>query len=423
VKPLPDHVRCYAVGGAVRDALLGRPATDRDWVVVGATPDDMQAAGFKPVGRDFPVFLHPDTAEEYALARTERKSGRGYRGFVVDADPGVTLEEDLARRDLTINAIAQAADGALVDPWGGRADLDARRLRHVSAAFAEDPLRVLRVARFHARLAPLGFEVCPETLELMRRITASGELLALSPERVWKETERALTESTHPSVYFTTLRACDALAVLMPEIEALFGVPQRADYHPEVDTGVHVMMAIDVAARDRRDLPVRVATLLHDLGKACTPDHVLPGHRGHEEAGVPLVDAFCERLRLPNACRDLARVVTREHLNVHRAREVRPGTLHDLIERLGAFRKDDRFESALLACLCDAQGRLGFEDAPYPPVEWLRGARDTALGVGASSVVADGFSGVAVGTELRRRRIEALTGYVRAKREGDRTAS
>ncbi|MEW6166091.1 MAG: multifunctional CCA addition/repair protein [Pseudomonadota bacterium] len=400
----------YLVGGAVRDRLLGLAVTERDWVVVGATPDEMIAAGYKPVGRDFPVFLHPQTGEEHALARTERKSGHGYRGFVCDAGPSVSLEDDLRRRDLTVNAIAEDEHGRIVDPYGGRRDLDARVLRHVSEAFVEDPLRVLRVARFHARFAPLGFTVADETLALMRRIVDSGEIDHLVPERVWKEMSRALMLE-RPSVFFTTLRACGALARVLPELDALYGVPQRADYHPEVDCGVHTLMCVDAAARAGTPLEVRYAALVHDLGKALTPADELPSHRLHELRGVPLVERVSERLRVPSACRDLAVLHTREHLNVHRARELRPSTLHDLLERLGAFRNDARFEAVMQACEADARGRLGFEDCAYPQTDYLRAARRQALSIAARAVVADGFEGAAVGEELRRRRIAALRAW------------
>lgn len=397
----------YLVGGAVRDALLGLPVGERDWVVVGATQTEMEAQGYRAVGRDFPVFLHPETQEEHALARTERKSGRGYRGFVVDASPEVSLEEDLKRRDLTVNAMARAEDGSLIDPCGGQADLEARLLRHVSEAFVEDPLRVLRVARFATRFAPFGFRIADDTMALMQRIVAAGEMEALAAERVWKETERALMHD-HPSVYFDTLRQCGALAVLMPEVDQLFGVPQRADFHPEIDTGIHCLMALDQAARDQASAASRVAVLLHDLGKALTPDVVLPGHRGHEEAGVPLVQAFCQRLRVPTAYRDLACAVCRDHLLVHRAHRLRPSTLLGLIERLRGLRDDTFFEQALVACRADARGRTGFEDAAYPSVEYLRAARDVVAEIRAADVMTEGVEGPEVGKRLTEARVAAL---------------
>lgn len=402
-------IQRYLVGGAVRDALLGRTVIERDWVVVGATPEQMIAAGYKPVGRDFPVFLHPETKEEHALARTERKSGRGYHGFAFDTSPDVTLEEDLRRRDLTVNAMAQDDTGAVIDPYGGRADLAARRLRHVSDAFAEDPVRILRTARFHARYAPLGFTIADETMALMSGMVANGEVDHLVAERVWKETERALMESPRPSVFFEDLETCGALARIMPELVALRGVPQRADYHPEVDTLLHTLMCIDAGARMSVSLPVRIAALLHDLGKAATPPAEWPSHRQHEERGIPLVAAFCERLRVPNASRDLALAVTRDHLNVHRARELRPVTLLALLERLGALKTSGEFfEQALQSCLCDARGRLGFEHCDYPAVDYLRAAREQAVRIQAAEVVRDGFSGPAVGEQLRERRVDAL---------------
>ncbi|WP_420467358.1 multifunctional CCA addition/repair protein [Panacagrimonas sp.] len=411
-------MKTYLVGGAVRDRLLGLPVSERDWVVVGATPEDMIAQGYRPVGKDFPVFLHPQTREEHALARTERKSGHGYHGFTFHTGPEVSLEDDLWRRDLTINAIAEDAHGRLVDPHGGRQDLDARLLRHVSPAFAEDPLRVLRIARFAARFAPLGFRIADETQVLMREMVAAGEVDHLVAERVWKETERALIETQRaglpapafPSVYFRVLHDCGALARVMPELAALHGVPQRADYHPEVDTLIHTLMCVDAAVRAGHGLDVRVAALLHDLGKAVTPSAELPRHIGHEHRGVPLVRQFCERLRVPANARDLALVVTREHLLVHRVRELRAITLLELLERLDAFRRPERFELALQGCECDARGRLGFENCEYPQTDWLRQAR-LAAQVSNADVLADGFSGAAVGEEIRRRRLARLADW------------
>jgi tRNA nucleotidyltransferase (CCA-adding enzyme) len=406
----------YLVGGAVRDALLGLPVGERDWVVTGATPEDMVAAGYKPVGKDFPVFLHPQSKEEHALARTERKSGRGYHGFTFHTGPDVTIEDDLIRRDLTVNAIAQDidGDGALIDPHGGRRDLDARVLRHVSQAFAEDPVRVLRIARFAARFAPLGFTVADETTALMRTMVEAGEVDALVPERVWKETERALMLAK-PSAFFTTLRSCGALARVMPEVDALFGVPQPEKHHPEIDTGVHVMMVLDRAAKIGAPLAVRVACLCHDFGKALTPSKWLPSHRGHELSGLPPVETFCERLRVPKEFRELALHVCRDHLLVHTARELRAETLLKLFERLDALRRRPRFEEFLLACECDARGRKGLEDRDYPQPDFLREALDAVAAVSPSEVARDGFKGAALGEELRQRRLHKLVAFKTAQ--------
>jgi tRNA nucleotidyltransferase (CCA-adding enzyme) len=405
----------YCVGGAVRDALLGLPVKERDWVVVGTTPEEMAAAGYKPVGKDFPVFLHPQTKEEHALARTERKSGRGYHGFTFHTGPEVTLEDDLARRDLTVNAIARTDDGELVDPHGGRRDLDARLLRHVSPAFAEDPVRILRLARFHARFAPLGFRVADETLALARQMVAAGEVDALVAERVWQETAKALTLE-RPSVFFQTLRDCHALARVMPELDALFGVPQRADYHPEVDSGVHTLMCVDAAARMGFALPVRVSALLHDLGKARTPKGEWPSHKQHERRGVPLVEQFCERLRVPADCRELAVIHTREHLIVHQARELRPDTLLEVLERVDAARRPERFELLLQACLSDARGRTGFENCDYPQVPYLREAAHVMLSVQAGDLAGTGLTGAAIGAEVHQRRLARLKQWVDERR-------
>lgn len=397
----------YLIGGAVRDALIGLPVKDRDWVVVGATPEQMAADGYLPVGKDFPVFLHPQTKEEYALARTERKTAQGYHGFSFYTGAEVTLEEDLIRRDLTINAIAQDEDGTLIDPHGGQRDIQAKLLRHVSPSFAEDPVRILRVARFHTRFAPLGFRVAEETLALMRQMVEAGEADALVPERVWKECARALMHDK-PSTFFTTLRDCGALVRVMPELDALFGVPQPAEYHPEIDAGIHTMMCVDIAASMNAPLEVRVAALLHDLGKAATPREEWPSHHRHDLGGMPLVEKFCERLRVPNACRELALIVTRDHLNVHRVAELRPATLLHLLERLQAIRKPPVFELALQACLCDARGRKGFENADYPPVPYLQRAAQIANAVLSKDIIADGITGPAVGEHLRQRRVEQL---------------
>ena len=376
-------MKAYIVGGAVRDRLLGLPLADRDYVVVGATPDDMIALGYQPVGKDFPVFLHPQTHEEYALARTERKSGQGYKGFKVYAAPDVTLEEDLRRRDLTINAMAEDAAGTLIDPYGGQDDLAARVFRHVSETFAEDPVRILRVARFAARFT--DFAVAPETNTLMRRMVDNGEADALVPERVWQEVSRGLMEA-QPSRMFQVLRDCGALARLFPEIDRLFGVPQPPEHHPEVDTGVHVMRVVDWAARQGFSLPVRFAALTHDLGKGTTPPEFWPRHHGHEARSADLVRALSERIRVPADCRKLAVAVAREHGNVHRALELRPGTVVELLERVDAFRRPERFEAFLQACECDFRGRPGYEDKAFPAPAYLRQALQAAQTIDAAGV-------------------------------------
>jgi tRNA nucleotidyltransferase (CCA-adding enzyme) len=406
-------MRTFRVGGAVRDALLGLPVNDTDWVVVGATPEDMTAAGYLPVGKDFPVFLHPETREEYALARTERKTGRGYHGFAFHAAPNVTLEQDLARRDLTINAIAQAPDGALIDPFGGRRDLRARVLRHVTEAFREDPVRILRVARFAARFH--DFTLAPETLELMRAMVAEGEADHLVPERVWQELARGLMED-HPSRMFEVLRGCGALARVLPEVDRLWGVPQRADYHPEVDTGVHNMMVLDMSARLAAPLAVRFACLAHDLGKGSTPPELLPRHVGHEQRGADLLRTVCNRLRVPNECRELADVVTREHGNIHRSHESGAAALVRLLERCDAFRKPQRFEQVLLACECDARGRLGMQEQPYPQRERLlsvlAAARSVDTAVVAAQAREQGLLGDQIGQRIQAARTHAVAQVV-----------
>jgi tRNA nucleotidyltransferase (CCA-adding enzyme) len=382
----------YAVGGAIRDEMLGLPVQDRDYVVVGATPDQMTAQGYRPVGKDFPVFLHPLTHEEYALARTERKTAAGYHGFQFFYAPDVTLEEDLARRDLTVNAMAREVrpdgelTGPVVDPFNGRADLKARVFRHVGEAFAEDPVRILRIARFSARFA--DFSIADETLALMRKMVDAGEVDALVAERVWQEVSRGLMEHK-PSRMFEVLRECGALARILPEIDSLWGVPQRADYHPEVDTGVHVMMVLDYAASQGFALPVRFAALTHDLGKATTPDDILPRHIGHEGRSVDLLKPLCERLRVPNECRDLALLVAREHGNIHRVMEMGAAALVRLFERCDALRKPARFAEALQACLSDARGRLGMSHQAYPQAERLREALVAARKVDAGAVAAE----------------------------------
>lgn len=410
----------YAVGGAIRDALLGMPVQDRDYVVVGATPEQMAAQGFKPVGKDFPVFLHPVTHEEYALARTERKTAAGYHGFQFYYSPDVTLEEDLARRDLTVNAMAQEVrpdgqlTGPVVDPFNGQADLQARVFRHVSDAFVEDPVRILRVARFAARFT--DFTVAPETMALMRKMVDAGEVDALVPERVWQEVSRGLMEKK-PSRMFELLRECGALARILPEIDALWGVPQRADYHPEVDTGVHVMMVLDYAATRGYALTVRFAALTHDLGKANTPADVLPRHIGHEGRSVDLLKPLCERLRVPNECRDLAVLVAREHGNIHRVMDTKAAGLVRLFERSDALRKPARFAEALQACEADARGRLGFETRDYPQAERLRDALVAARGVDAGAIASKFTDNpTAIKDAVHRARIRAVA---QALGEGD----
>lgn len=401
-------MKIYLVGGAVRDRLLGRPIVEHDYVVVGATPDEIVAQGFRPVGKDFPVFLHPRTGEQYALARTERKTGPGYYGFATRFSPDVTLEEDLARRDLTVNAMAADEAGVVIDPYGGRRDLEARVLRHVSPAFVEDPLRVLRVARFAARFAPLGFTVAPDTLELMRGIVTSDELAALVPERVWVETERALGED-RPVVYFEVLRSCGALQAVFPEIDALFGVPQPAKWHPEIDTGVHTLQALEVAAELSVDTTVRFAALVHDVGKGLTPRDQWPRHLGHEESGARLIERLGERLRVPNEHRELAMLVARYHALVHRATELRPGTLLELLEATDAFRRAGRFERLLVACEADARGR-GPERraAPYPQGSLLRLVREAAAATRIDPAALAGQPGPVIAERIRSARIEAI---------------
>jgi tRNA nucleotidyltransferase (CCA-adding enzyme) len=398
----------YLVGGAVRDRLLGRPHHEHDWVVVGATPEAMLALGYRPVGKDFPVFLHPDTGEQYALARTERKTGKGYYGFATRFSPDVTLEEDLARRDLTINAMAQSASGEIIDPHGGRRDLEARVLRHVSPAFVEDPLRVLRVARFAARFAPLGFTVAPETLELMRAIVDGGELEALVPERVWVETERALGED-RPVTYFEVLRACGALGAVLPEVDALFGVPQPEKWHPEVDTGLHALQVLEVAAELTGDTTVRFAALVHDVGKGVTPREDWPRHIGHEEAGARLIERIATRLRIPNEHRELAVLAARFHARVHRVGEQRPGTVLELLEHTDAFRRRERFERLLLACEADARGRgPELRARPYPQAALLHAALAAAASVRLDPEALARDAGPVIAERMRAARIEAI---------------
>jgi tRNA nucleotidyltransferase (CCA-adding enzyme) len=432
-------MKIYAVGGAVRDALLGQRVQDRDWVVVGSTPEAMTARGFTPVGKDFPVFLHPKTREEYALARTERKTARGYKGFAVQAEPSVTLEEDLARRDLTVNAMAvpEAVAQALqtsscdrdeietpgqkaptwlpevIDPWGGLADVRAKLLRHVTPAFAEDPVRILRVARFAARFTE--FTVASETMALMRQMVEDGEADHLVPERVWQELAKGLM-SAKPSRMFEVLRECGALRVLLPELDRLWGVPQRAEYHPEVDTGVHMMLVMDMAARLKAPLSVRVACLMHDLGKGTTPADVLPRHIGHEGRSVTLLQKVCERLRVPTDCKELAEVVAREHGNIHRSADLNAEAVMRMLERCDAIRQAERFALVLQACECDARGRLGFEDMAYPQAKRLLKAQQAALSVNtgpiAQAAAAQGLKGPQIGAQIAMARVRAVAASV-----------
>jgi tRNA nucleotidyltransferase (CCA-adding enzyme) len=397
----------YEVGGAVRDSLLGLPVVEKDFVVVGATPAEMIDRGFRQVGRDFPVFLHPETGAEYALARVERKSGSGHTGFAIDASAGVSLEDDLSRRDLTINAMARDAAGNIIDPYGGRRDLDDRRLRHVSAAFAEDPLRVLRVARFAARLDTLGFRVDESTLELMREIAASGELTTLSAERVWQETEKAL-RTDRPAVFFEVLRRADALAVIFPEIEALFGVPQPPKWHPEIDTGLHTLLALSQAATLSADPVVRFAVLVHDLGKGTTPKQMLPRHHGHEQRSVSLISALGERLRVPKRYLALAQAVAEYHGIAHRAAELRPETMLRLLTAIGALRHPPVLEDFITACLADLRGRTGLEASPYPQGDRLRLALDAATAIKAGDLSDKTLEGAAIGAALASRRVAAI---------------
>lgn len=401
-------MKVYLVGGAVRDALLGRPAGDRDFVVVGATPAQMEAQGFRPVGRDFPVFLHPQTHEEYALARCERKAGHGYRGFTVLSTPDITLEEDLLRRDFTINAIARDDDGQHVDPYGGIADLEARVLRHVSPAFCEDPVRILRAARFMARWQPLGFSIADETMTLMRSMVADGEVDHLVPERVFQELSRALQEPA-PSAFLRTLRQCGALARILPEVDALYGVPQRAEYHPEIDTGLHVELCLDIAAQlAPGDALIAFCVLTHDLGKALTPARELPAHLRHEATGLEPLNTLCERLKVPAEHAALAKICCREHLNVHRLAELKASTVHDLIARCDGFRKPERVARLGLVCEADKRGRRGMAAADYPQRETLNALHAAALAVRPRDLDLAGLDGPQVGEKLRRARIVAI---------------
>jgi tRNA nucleotidyltransferase (CCA-adding enzyme) len=406
---MKSDAKIYCVGGAVRDRLLGLPVQDHDWVVVGSTPEAMVAQGFLPVGKDFPVFLHPDTHEEYALARTERKTAPGYKGFVIHASPDVTLEQDLSRRDFTINAIAQAADGSIIDPYNGQADLKAGVLRHVGEAFAEDPVRILRGARFAARF---GFSIAPETLALMRAMVANGEVDALVAERVWQELARGLMEKM-PSRFFTTLRECSALAKILPEVDALFGVPQPEQHHPEIDCGIHTMLVVDDAARHGYALEVRFAALTHDLGKATTPKDILPRHIGHEQRGVELLKKLCARLRVPADCRDLALLTVRYHGDVHRAEALRPDTIVKLFQSADAWRRPERFAQLLQACAADARGRGGHEHDEYSQADYLLLALRAAQAVDAGQIAQQCSDQTRIPERVRLARVVAVERAIR----------
>jgi tRNA nucleotidyltransferase (CCA-adding enzyme) len=400
-------MKIYRVGGCVRDRLLDLPITDIDWVITGATVDQMQNAGYQSVGKDFPVFLHPKTKQEYALARSERKTGPGYHGFEFDTDPLITIEQDLSRRDLTINAIAEDKNGHLIDPYGGQADLEKRILRHVSYAFVEDPVRVLRAARFAARFHHLGFKLAPETIQLIRKMGQSGELSTLVAERVWTEMSRALGEG-NPSVFFETLRECDVLATLFPELDDLFGVPQTAKYHPEIDTGIHVMMALEKSAQLNFDIETRFAVLMHDLGKAITPADILPSHHGHEQRGVKLVKSFCKRWKVPKAHTELALITTEYHTHVHRALELKPATLLKLFAKTDVFRKPERFKKMVQACLSDARGRTNFENNPYPQAAFVNELADKLCHADISIVTQSELQGKALGEAINKLRLDLI---------------
>lgn len=403
-------MQVYLVGGAVRDKLLGRPVTERDWVVVGARPEDLLSQGYRAVGRDFPVFLHPETQEEYALARTERKSGSGHTGFICDFSPDITLEEDLLRRDLTVNAMALDDSSKLIDPYGGMRDLEQRLLRHVSSAFREDPLRVFRVARFAARYAPLGFTVAEETLALMRDMAESGELASLTAERVWKETEKALGEDS-PEVFISVLRECNALASWFPEVDHLFGVPQRPEYHPEIDTGIHTLMSMKVAASLSKEREIRFAALVHDLGKGDTPMQEWPRHVGHESRGIKRVRELSKRLKVPRSFSDLGELVSRFHLDIHRAEELRPATLLRKLMEMDVLRRPDRFEQILLACEADARGRLGLENRAYPQRQFWQAALAALRSVAPKTIQERGLEGEAFMQALQTARENALQSF------------
>lgn len=400
-------MQTYLVGGAVRDALLERPVKDHDWVVIGATPDDMLAQGYQQVGADFPVFLHPETQEEYALARTERKSGKGYQGFICDFSPDVTLEDDLLRRDLTINAMARGEDGHIVDPFNGQQDLKNRLLRHVSPAFQEDPLRVLRVARFAARFAGLGFKVADETMTLMTTMVDEGELEHLVAERVWVETQRALSED-HPEVYFSLLKECGALAAWFPELDALFGVPQPEQHHPEIDTGVHALMSLQAAVVMTKNTTIRWAALVHDLGKGLTPHAEWPRHIAHEKRGIKPIKALCKRLKAPNDATTLAILCSEFHTHAHRAFELKAETILKLFDQLDVWRRAERFEEFLSVCIADARGRTGLENSPYPQADYLREALAEAHNVTAKQIIEQGFQGAKIRDALFKARTNHL---------------
>lgn len=404
---MTNKMKTYLVGGAVRDKLLGRQVTEHDWVVVGSSPEQMQSLGFTPVGKDFPVFLHPQTKEEYALARTERKTGKGYGGFSFYCGEEVTLEDDLIRRDLTINAMAADEQGNIIDPYRGQQDLNDKLLRHVSPAFAEDPVRILRIARFAARYHALGFKVADETIALMQTMVANGEVDHLVPERIWKETERALGEA-NPEIFISVLRSCNALARLFPEIDALFGVPQTAAHHPEIDTGVHTLMSLQQAVKLSSSTCVRFGTLLHDLGKAKTPADEWPRHIAHEDRSLPLVKALCERIAAPKEYKDLALMVAQWHTHCHRALELKPATVLKVLQGNDAFRRPERFEQFLLCCEADARGRTGFETREYPQAEYFRRALAAAQAVDMAAIHAQGITGKAFGDEVNRQRLQNL---------------
>ena len=400
-------MKIYKVGGCVRDHLLGLPIVDIDWVVTGTTVDNMRSAGYQTVGKDFPVFLHPKTKQEYALARSERKTAPGYHGFDFNTDPTITIEQDLLRRDLTINAIAEDEDGNLIDPYGGQADIEKRILRHVSDAFVEDPVRVLRVARFAARFNHLGFKLAPETIQLIREIGTSGELGTLVAERVWSEMSRALGES-NPSIFFETLRECDVLASLFPEIDNLYGVPQTAKYHPEIDTGIHVMMALEKSAELNFDNETRFAVLMHDLGKATTPADILPSHHGHEQRGVKLVTSFCKRWKVPKAHTELALITTEYHTHIHRAFDLKPTTLLKLFTKTDVFRKPERFKKMLQACLSDVRGRTDFENNPYPQATFINQLADKLCHADISQIIQSNLDGKALGEAIQNLRLDLI---------------